>query len=122
VRGLVVISDQEWWTAGDDGLLQHWIGGLRQGPPIVTGHGSVQSLVRTPDGQLLSAGIDGFLRRWDLRTGQSLGRPLRSGHLEVWSLVVLPNGDWVSVVGRVGCSGGARAGPGGCRYQVARGR
>lgn len=37
-----------------------------------------------------------MLRRWDRRSGRSLGPPQLSGHTEVWSLAVLPNGDWIS--------------------------
>jgi WD40 repeat protein len=96
IRGIVAISDQEWWTAGDEANLQHWVGGKPQGPPIATGHGSIQTLVRTRDGHLLSAGTDGLLRRWHATTGQSLGPPLPTGHLEVWSVAILPNGDWVT--------------------------
>jgi WD40 repeat protein len=96
VRGLVAISDHEWWTAGDDGRLQHWIHGRRYGAAIITGHGSIQTLIQTSDGNLLTAGTDGQLRLWDSRTGKSLRDPLRSGHLEVWSLARLPNGDWVT--------------------------
>lgn len=96
IRGIVAISDHEWWTAGDEGTLRHWVGGKPQGPPIVTGHGSIQTLVRTLDGHLLSAGTDGLLRRWHATTGESLGPPLPTGHLEVWSVAILPNGDWVT--------------------------
>jgi WD40 repeat protein len=96
IRGIVSISEQELWTAGDEANLQHWVNGKRQGAAIATGHGSIQTLVHTLDGNLLSAGSDGLLRRWDAKTGQALGPPLRTGHLEVWSVAVLPNGDWVT--------------------------
>ncbi|MEB3155876.1 MAG: TIR domain-containing protein [Cyanobacteriota bacterium] len=96
VHGVVALGERDWWTAGDEGSLQHWLNGRRQGPAIDSGHGSIQALVRTADGHLLSAGTDGLLRRWDARTGQALGSPLRTGHIEVWSVAVLPNGDWVT--------------------------
>jgi hypothetical protein len=96
IRGIVAISDQEWWTAGDEANLQHWVGGKAQGPPIATGHGTIQTLVRTQDGHLLSAGTDGLMRRWHATTGKSLGPPLPTGHVEVWSVAILPNGDWVT--------------------------
>lgn len=96
VRGLVALSDREWWTAGDEGLLQRWLDGEPQGEAVKTGHGQLHNLVQTDDGQLLSGGSDGMLRHWDRRSGRSLGPPQPSGHNEVWSLAVLPNGDWIS--------------------------
>jgi WD40 repeat protein len=96
VHGVVAIGEREWWTAGDEGNLQHWVNGSPAGRPIVSGHGTIQALVRTADGQLLSGGTDGRLRRWNPRTGQSLGPPLPTLHAEVWSVAVLPNGDWVT--------------------------
>jgi WD40 repeat protein len=96
VRGVVAIGEREWWTTGDEGHLQHWVNGSRTGLPIVTGHGSIQTMTRTNDGHLLTAGTDGRLRRWNARTGQSLGPPLQTPHSEVWSVAVLPNGDWVT--------------------------
>ena len=96
VRGMVAITEDEWWTAGDEGNLQRWRQGRRQGAPVVSGHGSIQTLVRARDGSLISAGTDGNLRRWDPLMGTPLGPPMPSGQLEVWGLAVLPNGDWVS--------------------------
>ena len=96
LRGVVAITEDEWWTAGDEGNLQRWRQGRRQGAPVVSGHGSIQALVRARDGSLISAGTDGNLRRWDPRMGTPLGPPMPSGQKEVWGLAVLPNGDWVS--------------------------
>ncbi len=96
VRGLVALSDREWWTAGDEGLLQRWLDGKPQGEAVKTGHGQLHTLAQSVDGQLLSGGSDGMLRRWDRHSGRSLGPPQPSGHNEVWSLAVLPNGDWIS--------------------------
>jgi WD40 repeat protein len=96
VRGLVALSDREWWTAGDEGLLQRWLDGKPQGEAVKTGHGQLHTLAQSVDGQLISGGSDGMLRRWDRRSGRSLGPPQPSGHNEVWSLAVLPNGDWIS--------------------------
>jgi hypothetical protein len=96
VRGIVAINEQEWWTAGAEGLLQRWRAGQRQGDPVATGHGSIQSLVRTADGNLLSVGTDGMARRWNMLTGRALAPSLPTGHVEVWSVAVLPNGDWVT--------------------------
>ena len=96
LRGVVAITEDEWWTAGDEGNLQRWRQGRRQGAPVVSGHGSIQALVRARDGSLISAGTDGNLRRWDPRMGTPLGPPMPSGKKEVWGLAVLPNGDWVS--------------------------
>jgi WD40 repeat protein len=96
VRGLVVLSDREWWTAGDEGLLQRWLDGKPEGEAVKTGHGQLHTLAQSVDGQLLSGGSDGMLRRWDRGSGRSLGPPQPSGHNEVWSLAVLPNGGWIS--------------------------
>ncbi len=96
VRGVVALDDQTWWTAGDEGRLQRWSHGQRHGVAVVTGHGSIQAMVRDRDGTLITAGTDGTLRRWDPTRAIRLGPPLASGQDEVWSLAVLPNGDWVS--------------------------
>ena len=96
VRGLVALAGGRWWSAGDEGTLQLWSGSTRVGRPIVTGHGSIQVMVRDRNGDLITGGTDGLLRRWEAQSGRPLGAPLASGHQEVWSLTVLPNGDWVS--------------------------
>jgi WD40 repeat protein len=96
VRGIVALNDHTWWTAGDEGRLQRWSHGQRQGLPVESGHGSLQTMVRNKDGSLITAGTDGSLRRWDATKATPLGPPLPSGQNEVWSVAVLPNGDWVS--------------------------
>jgi WD40 repeat protein len=96
VRGVLALSDREWWTAGDEGLLRRWLDGKPQGEAVKTGHGQLHTLALSVEGQLLTGGSDGMLRRWDRGSGRSLGPPQPSGHNEVWSLAVLPNGDWIS--------------------------
>jgi len=96
VRGVVAINADTWWTAGDEGRLQRWSHGQRVGPPVESGHGSLQTMLRDHDGSLITAGSDGNLRRWHPARATPLGPPLSSGQNEVWSLAVLPNGDWVS--------------------------
>jgi energy-coupling factor transporter ATP-binding protein EcfA2 len=67
---------------------------------IPTGQGQVMSLIELKNGELISGGQDGSLRRW--RDGKPLGGAVRTGQGEVWSLIELQNGDLIS--------GGSRGG------------
>lgn len=96
VRGLVALDNHHWWSAGDEGTLQRWTDRRMTGKPIVSGHGSIQVMVRDRQGELITGGTDGRLRRWRSKDGTALGAPLVTGHQEVWSIAVLPNGDWVT--------------------------
>ena len=96
VNGIVALDEDTWWTAGDEGRLQRWSHGQRQGIAVVSGQGSIQTMVRDRDGSLITAGSDGTLRRWDATGATPLEPPHASGQDEIWSLAVLPNGDWVS--------------------------
>jgi WD40 repeat protein len=62
--------------------------------PIRTGQGRVWSLVELPNGELISGGSDGTLRRW--RDGEPVGEPLQTGQGMVLSLVELRNGELIS--------------------------
>ena len=64
------------------------------GAPIQTGQGIVWSLVALRNGQLISGGADGTLRRW--RAGQPLGEGIQTGQGNVLSLIELGNGELVS--------------------------
>jgi WD40 repeat protein len=96
VRGLVAIDSHHWWSAGDEGTLQRWTDRQMTGPPIVSGHGSIQVMVRDRQGDLITGGTDGKLRRWRAKDGTALMAPIVTGHQEVWSMAVLSNGDWVT--------------------------
>ncbi|MFN7900187.1 MAG: TIR domain-containing protein [Synechococcaceae cyanobacterium] len=96
VRGLVVIDADHWWSAGDDGSLQLWKNRQKLGHPISSGHGSIQAMVRDRQGDLITGGTDGLLRRWRSSDGTPLAAPIVTKHQEVWSIAVLDNGDWVT--------------------------
>jgi WD40 repeat protein len=83
-------------TGGKDGTLKHW---SSQGRPfgkaaIQTRHGAVWAISELPNGDLLSAGDDGRIRRW--QHGQQQGPAIETPHNAVVSLVIRKNGDWVS--------------------------
>jgi WD40 repeat protein len=64
--------------------------------PIATGQGEVINLVQLANGDVVSAGAHGTLRRW--RDGRPVdgGRALATGQTSVLSLVVLTNGDLIT--------------------------
>jgi WD40 repeat protein len=66
------------------------------GKPIATGQGRVWSLIELKNGELISSGSDGTLRRW--RDGQPVGdgKPIATGQGGVWSLIELKNGELIS--------------------------
>jgi hypothetical protein len=68
-------------------------GGYRVDRIIHTKHGAVWAVVPLANGDLLSGGDDGFIRRW--RNGQQVG-VIKTPHTTVVSLVVRRNGDWIS--------------------------
>lgn len=70
-------------------LLLNWEVGS-----IQTGQGRVRSLLTLPNGELISGGADGTLRRW--RQGQAVGSPLPTGQGAVRSLVAMKTGELVS--------------------------
>ena len=61
---------------------------------LPTGQGAVLSLISMPNGDLISGGQDGSLRRW--RDGQALGPAIPTGQGAVTSLLALRNGDVIS--------------------------
>ena len=62
--------------------------------PISTGQGRVWSLVELRNGEWLSGGDDGSLRRW--RNDAPVGDPLQTGQGRVLSLIELATGEWIS--------------------------
>jgi hypothetical protein len=63
---------------------------------FLTGQGSVSSLVALKNGEVITGGSDGSLRRW--RDGRPIdgGNPIPSGQGDVASMVELKNGELVS--------------------------
>jgi hypothetical protein len=66
------------------------------GQPIQTGQGWVSSLIELKNGELVSGGGDGTLRRW--RDGKPVdgGQPIETGQGRVVGLIELKNGELVS--------------------------
>lgn len=55
--------------------------------------GSVWKSKLTPDGmRLVTAGIDGLLRQWEIATGEPVGEPWRGHEEAVWSVAISPDG------------------------------
>ena len=52
------------------------------------------SLVELKNGELISGGLDGSLRRW--KDGKPLGEAIATSQDAVWSLVELKNGELIS--------------------------
>ena len=61
---------------------------------IPTGQGQVMSLIELQNGELISGGADGSLRRW--RDGKPLGAAIPTGQGGVSRLIVLQNGELIS--------------------------
>jgi hypothetical protein len=69
---------------------------MARSAPIATGQRGVWSLIELRNGELISGGGDGSLRRW--RDGQPVGdgKPIATGQGGVWSLIELRNGELIS--------------------------
>ena len=72
---------------------------LREAPPAAPliradTEGPVFSLAVLANGDLISGGADGNLRRW--RDGKAVGAPIPSGHPQIQSLLAESNGDLIS--------------------------
>jgi hypothetical protein len=61
---------------------------------IPTGQSAVNSLIKLKNGELISGGADGSLRRW--KDGKAVGQPIATGQGGVRSLVELKNGELIS--------------------------
>jgi WD40 repeat protein len=97
VTSLVAGADGSIWSGGRDGSI-HYIdpsaSSQHRSLVIQSRHGAVWVLALLPNGDLLSGGDDGFLRRW--RHGAPVGMPLKTPHTSVEALVVLTNGFWIT--------------------------
>jgi WD40 repeat protein len=115
IFSLVVLKNGEIISGGADGMLRRWRDGkpMGDGQPIYTGRGvfdpefrhdgmlgtpdgGVRHLVALNNGEVISTGSDGTLRRW--RDGKSVGdgKPIPTGQNRVSSLVKLKNDEVVS--------------------------
>jgi WD40 repeat protein len=64
------------------------------GPAVPSGQERIRSLLALSNGELISGGQDGTLRRW--KDGQPLGQPIPTGQGKVYSLLELANGELIS--------------------------
>jgi WD40 repeat protein len=62
---------------------------------IMSEQGQVWSLIQLKNGNLISGGGNGTLRRWDSK-GKPMGETINTGHSQVLSLLELNNGDLIS--------------------------
>jgi WD40 repeat protein len=82
----------EWLALGpalEQAIERNWQIGEHEGD-----QGGITSLVEQRNGEWVSGGADGTLRRW--RHGRKVGAPIPTDHKAVTSLVVLRNGDLLS--------------------------
>lgn len=93
-----LLNGRKTWEAAQLSLsLQQAVdSNLARSAPIATGQGEVLSLIELKNGELITGGSDGTLRRW--RDGKPVGdgKPIPTGQGSVWSLVELGNGELIS--------------------------
>ena len=86
------------WEAAQlsQSLQEAVMANMARSAPIATGQGSVFHLIELKNGELISAGADGSLRRW--RDGKPVGdgKPIATGQGRVSSLIELKNGELIS--------------------------
>ena len=90
-------GNKPWEAAQLSQTLQEAVmASLARSAPIATGQGGVMSLIELKNGELISGGDDGSLRRW--RDGKPVGdgKPIATGQGDVISLVQLNNGELIS--------------------------
>ncbi len=77
-------------------LQQAVMANMARSAPIATGQGSVVSLIELKNGELISGGSDGSLRRWRDGKPEGDGKPIVTGQGSVLSLFELKNGELIS--------------------------
>ncbi len=77
-------------------LQQAVMANMARSAPIATGQGSVVSLIELKNGELISGGSDGSLRRWRDGKPEGDGKPIATGQEGVVSLIELKNGELIS--------------------------
>jgi WD40 repeat protein len=90
-------------SGGRDGSLQHWHRSGRKWEPIaheepqITNQQSILSLVKLKDGEVLTGGYNGKIRRWKQGRPVGDGSQIDTGHENgITCLLVLPGGDLFS--------------------------
>ncbi|MEB3242151.1 MAG: toll/interleukin-1 receptor domain-containing protein, partial [Cyanobacteriota bacterium] len=93
-----LIGQRDPWAAAQlsQSLSQALEANVARSAPIATGQGEVINLVALPNGDVLSAGGRGIVRRWRGERPLDGGKLVVSGQRVVMSLAVLPNGEVVS--------------------------
>lgn len=81
LRSIVQTLDGDVVSAGDDGVLMVWSEGLHRRFSVEAHPGGVQATVLLTPTVIATAGADGYVRAWDVRTGgrqweQLLGSPV----------------------------------------------
>ena len=95
--GPLLDGNKPWEAAQLSQTLQEAVmANMARSAPIATGQGGVMSLIELKNGELISGGYDGSLRRW--RDGKPVGdgKPFATGQKAVWSLIELKNGELIS--------------------------
>ncbi|MBM5817771.1 MAG: TIR domain-containing protein [Cyanobacteria bacterium K_Offshore_surface_m2_239] len=86
------------WDAAQlsQSLQEAVMANMARSAPIATGQDGVLSLIELKNGELISGGFDGSLRRW--RDGKPVGdgKPIATGQGAVESLIELKNGELIS--------------------------
>jgi hypothetical protein len=93
-----LLNGKKPWEAAQlsQSLQEAVMANMARSAPIATGQGGVWSLIELTNGELISGGGDGSLRRW--RDGKPVGdgKPIATGQGGVWSLIELSNGELIS--------------------------
>ncbi|MFN9619031.1 MAG: TIR domain-containing protein [Synechococcaceae cyanobacterium] len=95
--GPLLDGSKPWEAAQLSHTLQEAVMANRaRSAPIATGQVRVTSLMELKNGELISGGVDGSLRRW--RDGKAVGdgQPIATGQERVASLIELKNGELIS--------------------------
>jgi hypothetical protein len=86
------------WEAAQlsQSLQEAVMANMARSAPIPTGQEVISSLIELKNGELISGGYDGTLRRW--RDGKPVGdgKPIATGQERVRSLIELKNGELIS--------------------------
>ncbi|MFN7631161.1 MAG: AAA family ATPase, partial [Cyanobacteriota bacterium] len=93
----LLAGNQPWEAAQLSQSLQEAVmANMARSAPIATDQGEVLSLIELKNGELISGGFDGTMRRW--RDGKPVGdgKPIATGQEVVWSLIELKNGELIS--------------------------
>ncbi|MEY4808930.1 MAG: hypothetical protein RLZZ206_3319 [Cyanobacteriota bacterium] len=77
-------------------LLQAVTANRARSAPIATGQEEVLSLIQLKNGELISGGADGSLRRWRDGKPEGDGKPIVTGQDIVTNLIELKNGELIS--------------------------